>query len=207
MKHTFIKLLSLVSMSFLLGACQDTETATEKKASAPSTTESEESVELVDRKVEISEGTAFLQMDESEKASAYAELDEIDLFTGEVAPTSAMSNMINVDSEADYAQLLINTKDQPAIVYLGFDDCPFCKVFSPKLNQLASEFDLDIYYYNTHERDKDATFANAMQLYNVQTVPHAFIVENGEPGSKVNHESTMIEIEAFLAEFSELLGN
>lgn len=203
MTRTFFKLLSVASLTLFLGACQDTGAQNEEKSAATSAIESEEAVELVDRKVEIPEKTAFLNMDEAEKEAAYAELDEIDIYTGEVSPTASMSRMINVDSEADYVQLLTDTKDQPAIVYLGFDECPFCKVFSPKINQLASEFNVDIYYYNTHERDKDATFANAMQLYNVSTVPHAFIVENSRPQSKINHESSMAEIEAFFAEFVE----
>lgn len=200
MNRTIIKLAILSSMTLLLGACQN-EAASTSEASPTETTQ--ESTEMIDKKVEISEDTAFREMNESEKAAAYAALDEIDLYTGETEATAAMSQIQNIESEADYSALLATTSDQPAIIYLGYDDCPFCKVFSPKINHLASEYGVEIYYYNTHERGDDATFANAVQVYNVDTVPHAFIVEDARPGSKINHESTMAEIEAFIAELAE----
>lgn len=198
MKKRLIKLVGLSSVLLVLAACNQAST---KEESVTSDEESvAESVELVDREVTFEEGTQLLSLDAADKAVVYAELDEVDIFTGEPA-SSAYSQLIPVESEQAYADLLISTNDQAAIVYLGFDECPFCKVFSPKINQLASELGVDIHYYNTTERGNDATFANAMQLYNVDTVPHAFIVENVKAGSKINHESSMEEIEAFLLEY------
>lgn len=200
MNQSIIKLAILSSMALLLGACQNETTPTREVSSTEAT---QEPAEMIDKKVEISEDTSFREMSEDEKKQAYAALDEIDLFTGEVGPTADMSQIQNIGSETDYSTLLTATNDRPAIIYLGFDDCPFCKVFSPKINHLASEYGVEIHYYNTHERGDDVTFANAMQVYNVDTVPHAFIVEGARPGKKINHESTMAEIEAFIAEFAE----
>lgn len=198
MKKRLLKLVGLSSMLLLLAACNQSQTTEEN--SAAEETVATESVELVDREVSFVEGTELLALESEEKAEAYAELDEVDIFSGEPENTD-YSQIKPIESEMAYAELLVSTNDTPAIVYLGFDECPFCKVFSPKINQLASELDVEIHYYNTHERGNDATFANAMQLYNVETVPHAFIVEHAKAGSKVNHESSMEEIEAFLLEY------
>lgn len=198
MKKRLVKLVGLSSMLFLLAACQQAQTSEDSNASNEAQTE--ETVELVDREVTFEEGTHLLDLDAEEKAAIYAELDEVDLYTGETE-AQVFSQLKPVESEKAYADLLVSTNERPAIIYLGFDECPFCKVFSPKINQLASELGVEIHYYNTKERGNDATFANAMQLYNVDTVPHAFIVDGVKVGSKVNHESSMEEIEAFLLEF------
>lgn len=198
----WIKCLGLSSALLLLVACNQ-ETSTQE-ASSSEAVASEESVELVDQAVNFDEGTQLLTMDETEKKERYSELDMIDIFTGETETADTYSQINNIETEKDYAELLVSTNEKPAIVYLGFNECPFCKVFTPKINQLASEMGIEIYYYNTKEHAEDATFASAMQLYNVETVPHAFIVENAKAGSKVNHESTMLEIEAFLQEYLEI---
>lgn len=198
MKKALVKLVGLSSVLVVLTACNQSQMNEESVSSEE--TGAVESVELVEREVTFEDGTQLLSLDEEEKAAVYAELDEVAIYTGET-DTAAYSQLKPVESETAYAELLVSTNNTPAIVYLGFDECPFCKVFSPKINQLASELGVEIHYYNTKERGNDATFADAMQLYNVDTVPHAFIVEDVKVASKVNHESSMEEIEAFLLEF------
>lgn len=198
MKKALVKLVGLSSVLVVLTACNQSQMNEESVSSEE--TGAVESVELVEREVAFEDGTQLLSLDEEEKAAVYAELDEVAIYTGET-DTAAYSQLKPVESETAYAELLVSTNNTPAIVYLGFDECPFCKVFSPKINQLASELGVEIHYYNTKERGNDATFADAMQLYNVDTVPHAFIVEDVKVASKVNHESSMEEIEAFLLEF------
>lgn len=198
MKKHLLKIVGLSSMLLVLAACNQSDTAKESVTSEDVI--ATESVELVDQEVTFENDTQLLNLDEEAKAAAYAELDNVEIYTGET-DSSLYTQFKTVDSEQAYAELLVSTNKTPVIVYLGFDECPFCKVFSPKINQLASEMDVEIQYYNTKERGNDATFANAMQLYNVETVPHAFIVDGAKAGSKVNHESSMEEIEAFLLEF------
>ncbi|MGO4928580.1 TlpA family protein disulfide reductase [Fundicoccus sp. Sow4_D5] len=198
MKKALVKLVGLSSVLVVLTACNQSQMNEESVSSEE--TGAVESVELVEREVTFEDGTQLLSLDEEEKAAVYAELDEVAIYTGET-DTAAYSQLKPVESETAYAELMVSTNNTPAIVYLGFDECPFCKVFSPKINQLASELGVEIHYYNTKERGNDATFADAMQLYNVDTVPHAFIVEDVKVASKVNHESSMEEIEAFLLEF------
>lgn len=198
MKKYLLKLVGLSSLLLFLVACNQSDPAQESVATEDVI--ATESVELVDQEVSFEDETQLLSLDEGEKAAAYAELDKVDIYTGET-DSSLYTQFKTVDSEQAYAELLVSTNETPVIVYLGFDECPFCKVFSPKINQLASEMGVEIQYYNTKERGNDATFVNAMQLYNVETVPHAFIVDGAKAGSKVNHESSMEEIEAFLLEF------
>lgn len=198
--------MSMTVMLLVLAACNQTQSSDESNNSQDSTTkttETTESVELVEKEVNFEEGTRLLNLETDEKTAAYAELDAINIYTGETQAADAYSHITKIESEQAYAELLVSTNEAPVIVYLGYNECPFCKVFTPKINQLASELDVEIHYYNTNERGNDATFSNAMQLYNVETVPHAFIVENAKAGSLVNHESSMEEIEAFLLEYVE----
>lgn len=203
MKSKWIKLISMTAMLLVLVACDQTPASDENVNSQDTTAESTESVELVEKEVTFEEGTLLLNLEADEKAEAYAELDAIDIYTGETQAADAYSHITKIESEQAYAELLVSTNKAPVIVYLGYNECPFCKVFSPKINQLASELDVEIHYYNTTERGNDATFSNAMRLYNVETVPHAFIVDKAKAGSFVNHESSMEEIEAFLLEYVE----
>ena len=94
----------------------------------------------------------------------------------------------------------MSTADGAKIIYLGFDECPYCHAFSPKLNQLAKEKGVTVYYYNTRKHANDSNFESAMQVYGVNKVPNAFIVKGGKPGINVNHASKMAELEAFINE-------
>lgn len=159
---------------------------------------------IVDDLVEIQKDIEYLKLDEKAKKEAYTKLDNIKKSSHDSKTPLSFSQIKEVTSEEEYSQLLLNSKKEAFILYLGFDECPYCKAFTPKLNQLAKEMKLDIYYYNVRKRNQDPNFKTAMAFYKVDSVPHAFIVQDIKVKGMVNYDSTMEEIEQFLIKFTKL---
>ena len=172
------------------------------EAKKQSTTE--ESQNNSDQVVEIDPETKFLEMTAEDKAKAYEKLDQIELTSQEIKPVPKYSQVKAIHSAEEYQRLIDQSKEKPFIIYLGFDECPYCRAFLPKLNHLAQEFDLDIHYYNTTDREKDENFADVVNFFKVQTVPHTFIIQKGKVIDQINNNNTMKEIEAFLISFKDL---
>lgn len=105
-----------------------------------------------------------------------------------------------IESEKDYIKFINETNDQAKIIYLGFDDCPFCKAFLPKLHAIAEDYETNIYYYDIHERQADASFTMVIEkFYKINKVPHAFIVKDSKiQGDPLNSKSSMQDMETFI---------
>ncbi|WP_454927291.1 thioredoxin family protein [Abiotrophia defectiva] len=194
-KQHLIKLGLLGLASLSLAACNLGQGGNNSSNNTTNATVTE-----VDKKVEISDNTNIAGMSESEKASFYSSLDQITLDTSEGLKPGEYSNIKEIITEQEYNDLILSTTDGPKIVYLGFDECPYCHAFSPKINQLAKEKGVTVYYYNTRKHANDSNFQSAMQVYGVNKVPNAFIVKSGKPGTNVNHSSKMADLEAFINE-------
>ena len=187
------KLVKLSLVSLLSGMLLATQSPV--NISAETSSESE-----VDSIVSIPEDASWLQLPQNEKEAIYSELDKIDLSTKDTTSPMSYSNVKEVKTQQDYTDLILSTTKKKVIVYLGFDECPYCKVFLPKLNQLAKEKDVTIYYYNVRKHRNDSNFQSAMEVYQVDAVPNAFIVKQGKPIKNVNYDSKMTDIEAFVEE-------
>lgn len=185
----------LFIMSLYLVACQSNSSEFEYMAL--------EGQERLDQAVIIPPQTNFLTMEASEKEVQYQALDKIGVDSKGQHKTTDYSHIEAISSESDYLEFVKSTEEQAQIIYIGFDECPWCKAFSPKINQLASEFDLSIYYYNTRSRAEDMTYTKIMESFNVETVPYAFIMVNGELKERINHQSSMQQIEDFFTRYSE----
>lgn len=185
-------ILLLLGLSLMLVACSN------QSASESFEFEALQDLERQDQIVTIPEETEFLTMDEQAKETIYESLDAIGTSSEAETVPEDYSHIEEINSEQEYVDLLVASQDQAVIIYLGFDECPWCKAFSPKLNQLASEYDLPIYYYNTRAREQDVTFTSSMETYGVDTVPYAFIVDSNKAQERINHHSSMEQIEEFL---------
>lgn len=214
------KTLILFASVFALGGCtllannsdQSTSSSQETNAETTNTnasleeqvTSTVEAEGKLDAPVEIADDVAFLQMTDQEKAAAYAPLDQIEKYSaGKKSPIS-YSNIVEIKDQQAYRDFSLSTQKEAKIVYLGFDECPYCKAFTPKLSQFVKEMDVTVYYYNTRKRANDQDFESVIATFNVDTVPHAFIVKNGKPIQFINHTSTMADIEAFVAKVVEM---
>lgn len=191
----FIKASLIICSAILLYGCQSSQVEYGYTAL--------EDMDRVDQAVQIPSGTEFLEMNEDSKTIIYESLDAIGTDSQGTARPTDYSNIEGIDSEQEYVDFLQKNKDEAKIVYIGFDECPWCKAFSPKINQLASEFDVPVYYYNTRTRSEDVTYSQTMENFGVETVPYAFVMVEGEPTDRISHLSSMQQIEDFFRKFSE----
>ncbi|UUX34183.1 thioredoxin family protein [Fundicoccus culcitae] len=190
-----VKSLGIIFISALvLTACGNNS---EEQGLIDTIQETVSSTSRLDASITIDESAAFLSMEASEKESVYESLDAIIMDTEMIHNIADYSMISEIESEAAYLDFISTTDESPKVIYLGFNECPYCVVFTPKINQLAEEIDVPIYFYNTQTRQNDDNFVDAMSNYNVSTVPHAFIVDKGKPIQFINHKSSMEAIEAF----------
>lgn len=147
----------------------------------------------------IEEGMVILQMEEESKESIYESLDQQTYYDGgEYIATAELSHSIPLDSEAEYNDLIELSHTDAQILYFGFDDCPYCKSFIPKLNQLAKEAGINYYYYDTELRSEDDNFDEILDNFELETVPLAILLKENRAVSTINHQSSMLEIERFV---------
>lgn len=182
------------------------ENSSEASTTANSDNESNDIAEedLIDGEVIIDDNLQFLAMELAEKAARYAEYDHINKNTLTEVAALDFSQVEEVASEEEYNELMEKSMDEAVVLYLGFDECPYCRAFIPKLNHLAKELDVTLHYYNTNRRADDRNFNDVIQFLNIETVPHAFILQQGEIKARINHQNTMQEMENFLREVVEL---
>ncbi|HBY89062.1 MAG: thioredoxin family protein [Ruoffia tabacinasalis] len=190
-----LKVIGLVMTVGLVVACSSQSDEFEHTALA--------GVERINAPVTIPGDTSLLTMNEDAKGMIYDSLDKIGTFAEGTQSPVDYSQIEAVQTEADYIEFLQETSDQAKLLYIGFDECPWCKALSPKINQIASELNVPIYYYNTRLHEHDATFQGAMQTFGVETVPYVFVMEDGEAKERISHESSMEQIEQFFTLYTE----
>lgn len=195
MHRIFKHVLIFLTMIFL-GACSSNQ-ANEFEYTAL------EGMARTNAPVTIPEETAYLTMEDETKQSMYDVLDEIGTHAESTVSPVDYSHIEDLATEKEYIEFLESTNNEASLLYIGFDECPWCKAFSPKINQIASELNIPIYYYNTRAHEQDLTYAGAMQSFEVETVPHVFIMEDGEPKERINQDSSMQQIESFFKLYTE----
>lgn len=57
-------------------------------------------------------------------------------------------------STADEFIKKVNSKELTVSVF-GYDECSYCNLYKPVFNNVAKEYNLDIYYFDTNKYDKD----------------------------------------------------
>ena len=160
----------------------------------PVNAKTEETVIQIDRKFD------FKKADQADKDKEYKKFDGHIQATTMPEDLKAMEYVKEITSEKEYLSLIEETNKEAKIVYLGFNECPFCRAFLPKLHAIAEDYDVTIYYYNVRDRMDDPNFQTIVEdFYKVNEVPHAFIVkDNKVVGEPLNSESSMKEKEDFI---------
>lgn len=154
--------------------------------------------------VEFPENTNLKEMKKEAKDKLYQSLDKINHNPESTLITKELPKIEAINSDDEFTKVLEASKDQPQIIYLGFQACPYCKAFSPKISKVAEDFGATIHYYDVQERKNDPNFNRNVAMFKVNTVPHAFIIEDGKiVGEPLDSESTMAEIETFVVKVVE----
>lgn len=95
----------------------------------------------------------------------------------------------------DLEEMTKNPKDQ--IVYMGFEACPYCNYFVPKLHEVMEKHQLEIYYVNSRNQDEISEIQSFRDKYHIMTVPTLIKVTN-DFDFVSNSELTVEEIKEFL---------
>ncbi|MGF3142595.1 thioredoxin family protein [Facklamia sp. P13064] len=197
------KLFLLMSVCFLLTACQLNDSKIDKQENSITNQKSKiEKSDYIgeDGQVSFKEDLILLNLDKETKEKVYKELDKIEKYAGEVsiAPLK-MSNLSKIEGQTAYEAVIEDSKNEAKLIYVGFDSCPYCRVFLPKLNQLAKEMNLNYHYYNTDERMEDDNFRDIVDnFFEISTVPQLLIVKDGKVDSKLENSNSMADLEKFL---------
>ncbi|MBG9987454.1 thioredoxin family protein [Aerococcaceae bacterium DSM 111176] len=138
------------------------------------------------------------ELSSNDKEDMYQSLDVIQKIETEMPGITEYAQIEPFDDYESFIQLMENSKEEPQVVYFGYDACPFCKAFTPKISQLAKEFDVTINHYNTDENMGSEDFLKIVAPFSLQTVPHAFLIEDEQVIDILNDKSTMEEIETFI---------
>lgn len=166
----------------------------------PTQAEEKKSSDKKEGAIELNRDFDFKDAKKEEKAKEYKKFDDKIHATAMKDEIKDLKHVKKISSEADYIKLINETNKEAKIVYLGFDECPFCQAFLPKLHAIAEDYDATIYYYDVNERNEDPSFSMIIEnFYKVNEVPHAFIVKDSKvQGEPLNSESPMIDMEEFI---------
>ncbi len=120
------------------------------------------------------------------------------LVKGVISMFSSYSSFIKDFKEIkvnDINQMIDN--QQREIIYIGFEACPYCNYFLPKLHEVMKKYNLSFYYLNSRNIEESKEIASFRNKYNIKTVPTLFIIGE-EITFRSNSEMTIEEIEDFL---------
>lgn len=149
----------------------------------------------------LDEGTInFKSMNEKEKNEIYEELDEVTKLEDTEKKAADYSSFVHIDSMDDYNSIINLSDKTPVIIYFGYEECSYCQAFMPKINQLALNYDQEIYYYQINNRRQDHNFSSVMSWMGNDTVPYAVLVDKGKIVESLDHNSSVKEIEDIIKE-------
>ncbi len=209
--RNFYKLITCLGLLVSLSACQEQSQLQDPDGGQASGSHSEvnSSSPSDDRgasqggmgHLKIDPDTAFLSMDPDQKAAAYHEIDQVNQTNSQAPGAWDYSQIKIIKTEKDFQDQMTQSDREPFILYLGFDQCPYCQAFTPKISHLAKELDVTIYYYNS----QDHNISDLAQKWQLETVPQALIIQNGQMKARVDHLSKMQDIENFLYQYKDII--
>lgn len=155
--------------------------------------------------IEIVDPEGFRRLDNKTRKEYFDLMDQVIQMPIE-ASASQTNRLHYLKNEEDYKNWLQETKESPSILYIGFKACPFCQALLPKINQLAYETDHIIYGIDTVEWQQVQEMAGFMNqlidMYQIETVPQLFLIQNGEVIWHVDNTASMLELLHFVEKAS-----
>ena len=141
----------------------------------------------------------LLDLTKQEKREAYQALDQYHQIDPPIPMDPKDQTSLDLlNGPQAYQNYKNQQSDQVYLLYLGFEDCPFCQAFVPKLNHLADRLELRIAYYNVMDHQEDADFDDLIDFLKISTVPALFLIKSDKIIGQVDHQSKMQEIEDLL---------
>ncbi|UJF15921.1 thioredoxin fold domain-containing protein [Jeotgalibaca sp. MA1X17-3] len=84
-------------------------------------------------------------------------------------------------------------KGEPTILFVGKPTCPFCQMFVPKLNHVAQQNNLDIYYLNSIDTETTPAIKALRNRMGISTVPQVVTIDGEDTYTNLNIESSTSE--------------
>lgn len=198
---------------------EEATTTADETTTAEATTAEETTVEETTAEATTTEATAAAPAvapagsEEAEAESEEASDESEESSSGEagnngdetqLAPIPERSQQIIMEDDKAFDKLLEDSKEKAQILYVGFEECPFCKEFVPKLNDAAEKVQVKFHYYNTDYRGQDANFGKVTgEFLQISTVPHAFLIKDGKVVEKLTSDAKEADFEAFVKKATE----
>lgn len=73
------------------------------------------------------------------------------------------------------------SSEEDFVVYIGFEDCPYCQKFVPCLNEFATKENLKVFYVDSSDDDK--SLLSYSDEHGLETVPALILHRDGEESS------------------------
>lgn len=134
------------------------------------------------------------EMDYERKEELYATLDKVNVGNS-MNDIDSYSHIENVESFKTLTHLIDEKNDLS--LYIGFDECPFCQAFSPKVNLIAEYYDITLYHINTNEIS-DEDYQLLRQTFEFDKVPMLIKIKDQKEIDRLDQFSSMEEIELTL---------
>ncbi|HEQ8864738.1 TPA: thioredoxin [Streptococcus pyogenes] len=99
-------------------------------------------------------------------------------------------------SVAEVTSAIASGKDM--IVFLGRSSCPYCRRFAPKLAQVATDNQKDVYFVDSENAADAAELAAFRENYQLVTVPALLVSYNQHQRAVCDSSLTPDDILAFL---------
>ncbi|HEP1683916.1 TPA: thioredoxin domain-containing protein [Streptococcus pyogenes] len=99
-------------------------------------------------------------------------------------------------SVAEVASAIASGKDM--IVFLGRSSCPYCRRFAPKLAQVATDNQKDVYFVDSENAADAAELAAFRENYQLVTVPALLVSYDQHQRAVCDSSLTPDDILAFL---------
>ena len=198
---------------------EEATTTADETTAAEATTAEETTVEETTAEATTTEATAAAPAvapagsEEAEAESEEASDESEESSSGEtgangdetqLAPIPERSAQIVMEDDKAFDKLLEDSKSKAQIIYVGFEECPFCKEFVSKLNAAAEKAQVKFHYYNTDYRGQDANFDKVIgEFLQISTVPHAFLIKDGKVVEKLTSDAKDEDFDAFVKKATE----
>lgn len=98
---------------------------------------------------------------------------------------SGCSKSYIIDTSINNIEKMVNNKES-FVLYIGSKDCHNCTNFTPKIEDVANEYEIKIYYIDTYDIS-DEDYNRLFKIVNYNGTPTlAFITDGEDPGTQTH---------------------
>lgn len=104
-----------------------------------------------------------------------------------------------INTSLDEVKTMINEK-KTFVLYIGSSDCSHCKQFRPKLEDVTSEYEIEVYYIDTSKLD-DNEYDALKEIVSFSGTPTTAFIYDGEDLGVQTHIDGDVSLESIKNSF------